>query len=262
MPRVSELSQVEAETQQNRFDEEVPYDDKLVNLLPNEAKVRKMTEQKEERLEGKPELENAIKKILSQQVEQGIIEKVPEDEVAERQRHMVPWYCILRLGHPTSQGQKELLLHEFLVKGDCLPQPSFVQLMNELRRTAMNVVTVEIHSQVFDIDRFSDLDRLLNTIDVFRFVHRKTGERTPNVEEQKEALNWLAKNEQAKFFAKDVTCLDSVHNIPLMSIEEDDGHKIVTPTTLLNGQSLAHNDEHGFAPTRRLKYMETLESQF
>ena len=68
--------------------------------------------------------------------------------------------------------------------------------------------------------------------------------------------------EQAKFFAKDVTCLDSVHNIPLMSIEEDDGHKIVTPTTLLNGRSLAHNDEHGFAPTRRLKYMETLESQF
>ena len=191
MPRISELSQVEAETPENRFDEEVPYDDKLVSLLPNEAKVRKMTEQKEERLEGKPELENAIKKILSQQVEQGIIEKVPEDEVAERQRHMVPWYCILRPGHPTSQGQKELLLHEFLVKGDCLPQPSFVQLMNELRRTAMNVVTVEIHSQVFDIDRFSDLDRLLNTIDVFRPVHRKTGERTPNVEEQKEALNWL-----------------------------------------------------------------------
>ena len=125
--------------------------------------MRKITEQQELRLKGKPELEKAVKDILSQQMEQGTIE-VPE-----------------------------LWFHEFLVKEDCLPQPSFVQLMNELGRTTMKVVTVVVHSQVFDTDR-NDLDRLLNTICyVFRIVDWKTGERkgTPNVEEQKEALNWL-----------------------------------------------------------------------
>ena len=119
---------------------------------------------------------------------------------------------------PLTEGQEDLWLHgpEFLVKGSYPPQPSFVQPVNELRRTAMNAVTVEVHSQVFDIDRFSGLNRLLNTICyVFRFVHRKTGERkgTPNVEERKEALNWLIKNEQAKFFAKDVSRLRSGHQI-------------------------------------------------
>ena len=90
MPRVSELSQVEAETQKNRFDEEVPYDDKLVNLLPNEAKVRRMTERQELRLKEKPELEKAVKDILSQQMEQGIIE-VPEDKIGEKQNNRSLW---------------------------------------------------------------------------------------------------------------------------------------------------------------------------
>ena len=120
---------------------------------------------------------------------------------------------------PLTEEQKELWLHgpEFLVTGSYPPQPSFVQPMNELRKTALNAVTVEIHNQVFDIDRFSDLNRLLNSAAyVFRFIHRKTGVKkgTPDAEERKDALNWLIKNEQAKFFAKDVSRLHSGHQIP------------------------------------------------
>ena len=55
-----------------------------------------------------------------------------------------------------------------------------------------------------------------------------------------------------------------INERPLTSIKENDEYKIITPTTLLNGRSLAHqyNDESGFAPTRRLKYIQTMESQF
>ena len=189
MPRVSELSQVEAETPENRFDEEVPYDDKLVNLLPNEAKVRKMTEQQELRLKGKPELENAVKDILSQQMEQGIIEKVPENEVSERQKHMVPWHCVMRPGHPTTpirvvynfsnKDKRGLSLNDCQPKGPNLSPDSVGLLLNFRKKPITFTVDVKkmFHQVKLDPSQI-DLHRFLAFGVIYRFLCLVFGEKS------------------------------------------------------------------------------------
>ena len=201
MHTVSKQSQVDAKTQKifeetATFDEEkqqyvvkVPYDDKLVNLLPNEAKVKKMTEQQELRLKGKPELESAVKKILKQQVEQGIIEEVPAEEVCENQVHMVPWHCVLRPGHPTtpvrvvynfSQKDKNgLSLNECQTKGPNL-LPDSVGLLLKFRQKPV-AFTVDVrrmfHQVKLDPSQV-DLHRFLAFGIIYRFLCLVFGEKS------------------------------------------------------------------------------------
>ena len=60
--------------------------------------------------------------------------------------------------------------------------------------------------QVVKIDRFSNINRLLNTMSyVFRFVQRKTGGRgPPEAEERLAAQKFLIQQEQNIFFQKEI----------------------------------------------------------
>ena len=78
----------------------VPYSDELKNLLPNWDKVSKITSQQEAKLEKRPELKIHVQKMLREQLESGIIEKVgPDDDLEGPGKHYLPWHTVIRPGH-------------------------------------------------------------------------------------------------------------------------------------------------------------------
>ena len=114
---------------------------------------------------------------------------------------------------PLKGAQQELWLKgpRFIINGEHPPQPQQRTPPSEEVKKAHAVqevlaVTTISEPQMVKIDRFSSINRLLNTMSyVFRFVQRKTGGRgPPEAEERLAAQNFLIQQEQNIFFQKEM----------------------------------------------------------
>ena len=97
---------------------------------------------------------------------------------------------------------------KFIVNGDHPVQPHLKSPPEEERKTTqvtLAVSTVEVEKPIIKLERFSNINRLLNaTSYVFRFLHRKTGGRgPPDAEERRAAQKFLIKEDQEAFFSKE-----------------------------------------------------------
>ena len=87
-------------------------------------------------------------------------------------------------------------------------QPTFLAPEVEKKR----MLSLQVQSptdQLIDINRFSNLSRLLNSVAyVFRFAHHKQGMvGCPSADERESALEFLIKQEQEKYFGKEIRYL-------------------------------------------------------
>ena len=75
----------------------------------------------------------------------------------------------------------------------------------EVKKTAINVTMLQPRERLVDINRFSNLKRLVNTVAfVFRFAHGKKGGRVPEADERKHALHFLIKEDQERTYGKEM----------------------------------------------------------
>ena len=108
---------------------------------------------------------------------------------------------------PLTPEQEQLWRHgpEFLVTREYPTQPGFSRPTEELRKVAINANITQPYESLLDVERFSKLKRLVNTMCyVFRFVNRNGGKGALEADERKKALKQIVKEDQAKFFAKDI----------------------------------------------------------
>ena len=110
---------------------------------------------------------------------------------------------------PLNQEQQELWQHgpEFIKKG-CYPvQPQSKPPTEECKKTAVQTVSISSPPPIIDIERFSNINRLLNTTAyVFRFIQRKTGaSKGPITASEREvALQKIIKMDQYHHFRDDI----------------------------------------------------------
>ena len=79
----------------------IPYTDKVKKLQSNKQLAIAMTKKQERRLANDPKLEGMVKAYFDVQIENGMIEKVTEDDPST-QKHYLPWHPVVREGHPTT----------------------------------------------------------------------------------------------------------------------------------------------------------------
>ena len=113
---------------------------------------------------------------------------------------------------PLNEDQKELWLHgpDFIRTG-CYPeQPPAKKPTEECKKTAILTVSISPPAPVINIERFSNINRLMNaTAYVFRFLNRKTGasKGPPSATEREVALQKIIKIDQNQWFAADIKAL-------------------------------------------------------
>ena len=118
---------------------------------------------------------------------------------------------------PLNDQQMELWLKgpQFITDGGFPEQPPYyASPTEEIKKTAVHVVSAVVATPLVNVSRFSNLSKLLNaTVYVFRFAGRKTPGRAttnktpPNQDERKSALNFLIQQEQQFHFNEDITQL-------------------------------------------------------
>ena len=113
---------------------------------------------------------------------------------------------------PLNKEQMKLWLNgpEFINNG-CYPeQPQTKAPTEECKKTTVQAVTVEKPKPIIDMNRFSSINRLLNTTAyVFRFGKRNTGARKgpPTASEREVALQKLILQDQKFHFSEDINDL-------------------------------------------------------
>ena len=177
-----------------RFDEEkgqfvvkIPYTEEVKDLQPNFEKVSQMMKYQEARLAKKPELKEKVVKILEKQLEEGIIEKVTEEDSQERQVHYVPWHTVIREWHETTpirivynlsnKDKNGLSLNSCQSAGPNL-LPDTIKLLTQFRSKKVGF-TVDIRKMFHQIlldDEQKDLHRFLAFNEVYRFLTLVMGE--------------------------------------------------------------------------------------
>ena len=113
---------------------------------------------------------------------------------------------------PLNQQQLKLWQHgpEFIINGCHPEQPPTKQPTEEIKKTATQVVNTSLAPPIIELDRFSNINRLLNaTAYVFRFINRKTGASGGplTATERGQALQKIIKIDQQNHFAEDLADL-------------------------------------------------------
>ena len=81
---------------------EIPYKDEVADLGENYVSTKMLFLKQQQKLNKNPEQKNVIHKIFAQQLDEGILEKITEDEAPVGQKHYLSWHTVLRPGHPTT----------------------------------------------------------------------------------------------------------------------------------------------------------------
>ena len=84
------------------YEVKIPYNEKLDQLEDNKNIATKAYFSQEKRLEKDPKLRQEVNDVFQALNEEGMIEKVPEEELNNPSTHHLIWHPVRRPGHPTT----------------------------------------------------------------------------------------------------------------------------------------------------------------